>query len=144
MYTFIIMRTSEGSEALWLQCGGQEVTLSLSCFLLGVVDGSSSTTAPPTSPESAATGLPRAFTTRSYLLFHSRRISAGVTCWENRKAVLAWCPEGTFHHGTGIFFLFICNMIPTARKSLQYTPLKEYSTCFCMFATYYSSLHCLR
>lgn len=79
--TFISMRMSEGSEALWLHCGGQDVTLSLPCFLLGVVDCSwvtNSTEAPAStaSLESGATGLPTAFSTRSYLLFHSRLIRA--------------------------------------------------------------------
>ena len=77
-HTLISMRMSEGREALWLQCGGQDATLSLPCFLLGVVDCSWVTSSTPTkSPESGATGLPTAFITRSYLLFHSRLIRAG-------------------------------------------------------------------
>lgn len=77
-HTLISMRMSEGREALWLQCGGQDATLSLPCFLLGVVDCSWVTSSTPAkSPESGATGLPTAFITRSYLLFHSRLIRAG-------------------------------------------------------------------
>lgn len=76
-HALISMRTSEGREALCLQSGGQDIALS--CFFLGVFIWpclTSSTTALSASTESRATGLPRAFFTRSYLLFHSRLISA--------------------------------------------------------------------
>lgn len=79
--TFISMRTSEGSEAPWLQCGGQDVTLSLPRLVLGAAEGSSlvggSGAAASTSSLECGGGGPAAvFITRSYLLFHSRLIRA--------------------------------------------------------------------
>lgn len=73
------MKMSEGRGASWEQSRGQEDTLSLPCFLLGVVDRSSltkTTTASPISPRSKAGGPPVSFITRSYLLFHSRLMRA--------------------------------------------------------------------
>lgn len=78
-HTFISMSMSEGSEALWVQCGGQDAAVSRPAFLLGVVDCSRGTSPPAASSESAesgTTGLSMAFITRSYLLFHSRLIKA--------------------------------------------------------------------
>lgn len=73
------MSMSEGREALWVQCGGQDAAVSRPAFLLGVVDCSRVASPPAASSESAesgATGLSVAFITRSYLLFHSRLIKA--------------------------------------------------------------------
>lgn len=76
--TFISMKTSEGRGAAWGQSGGQDAALWLPCFLLGVVALSALTTSNPTSQRSKAGGPPTSFITRSYLLFHSRLIRAGV------------------------------------------------------------------
>lgn len=76
--TFISMKMSEGRGALWVQSGGQDASLSLPCFLLGVVDLSSLFMSNPMSQRSKAGGPPAFFITRSYLAFHSRLIRAGV------------------------------------------------------------------
>ena len=104
--TFISTRMSEGSEALWLQVGGQDVTLSLPCFLLGVMGCSwvtGSSTAPSPSLQPRATGLPTAFITRSYRLFHSRLISADRG---GKTESLSWMSLGNFKSQQWCLFSF--------------------------------------
>lgn len=70
---------SDGSEALWVHCGGQDAAVTCPAFLLGVVDCSRGTSPPAASSESTesgATELSMVFITRSNLLFHSRLIKA--------------------------------------------------------------------
>lgn len=93
------MRMSEGCEVLCLQRGGHDSSLSLPCFLLGVVD-SSEFTSSATSTESEATALPRPFITRSYLLFHSRLTRASQ--WQQKDMSEASPQEASFH-----FYIFI-------------------------------------
>lgn len=123
-HTLISMRMSEGREALWLQCGGQDATLSLPCFLLGVVDCSWVTSSTPAkSPASGAAGLPTAFITRSYLLFHSRLIRAGgeTTKRKSKKSFLRepWITAWVFLFFSSIMAVTFCNTIPAAPKALR-------------------------